>query len=92
MNAELDDLLDLFRDFVREDDERRHEVRAKIVNSFSDARSGAIEEAAALCEAKVERDAEYGGRFGGYGKFLGDKTGPECAAAIRALLKPEAPK
>jgi hypothetical protein len=36
MNAELDDLLDLFRDFVREDDERRHEVRAKIVNSFSE--------------------------------------------------------
>jgi hypothetical protein len=42
------------------------------------------EACAALCEQKVERPADYQGRFGGYGNFMGDKTGPECAAEIRA--------
>jgi hypothetical protein len=42
------------------------------------------ETCAALCEQKVERPADYQGRFGGYGNFMGDKTGPECAAEIRA--------
>lgn len=47
----------------------------------------ALEEAAKVCEAKVPRDPEYGGRFGGYGPWEDDKTGPECAAAIRTLAK-----
>lgn len=55
---------------------------------FADAWNMALEEAAKACEQKVERDAEYGGRFGGYGNFMGDKTGPECATAVRALKSP----
>lgn len=47
----------------------------------------AFEKAAKVCEVKVRRDCEYGGRWGGYGDFDGDKTGPECAAAIRALAE-----
>jgi hypothetical protein len=46
-------------------------------------RAGMLE-AANICEKKVQRDSEYGGRWGGYGRFMGDMTGPECAAAIRA--------
>ena len=42
------------------------------------------ERAALVCEVLVERDADHGGRFGGYGTFMGSKTGPECAAAIRS--------
>ncbi len=45
-----------------------------------------LERCAKLCEQKVRRDAEYGGRWGGYGDFDGDKTGPECAIEIRALV------
>ena len=43
-----------------------------------------LREGAKICKQKVKRDAEYGGRFGGYGDFMGDMTGPECAAAILA--------
>ena len=42
------------------------------------------EACAQLCEQNIERPSDYQGRFGGYGKFMGDKTGPECAAEIRA--------
>lgn len=52
---------------------------------FRDGWNAALDEAAKACEATVERDAEYGGRFGGYGPFKGDRTGPECAAAVRSL-------
>lgn len=45
----------------------------------------ALELAAKACEEQILRDGEYGGRWGGYGNFMGDKTGPECAAVIRAL-------
>ena len=48
-------------------------------------RAEALEEAAKMCEVKVKRPADYGGRFGGYGDFYGEKTGSECAAAIRGL-------
>lgn len=51
-----------------------------------EAWNAAIESAAAACGVQVDRDAEYGGRFGGYGPFKGDMTGPECAAAIRKRL------
>lgn len=46
-----------------------------------------MELAAKICEAKVEREADYGGRFGGYGKFMDWKRGDECAAAIRQAAK-----
>ena len=48
-----------------------------------------LEHCAKLCEEEVERDAEYGGRFGGYGNFMGEKTGSECAKDIRALIRTE---
>lgn len=38
-----------------------------------------------ICSAKVKRDAGYGGRFGGYGNFIGDKTGAECSEIIRSI-------
>ena len=37
-----------------------------------------------ICRRKIAREAGYGGRFEGYGAFMGDKTGPECAAAIES--------
>lgn len=47
--------------------------------------------AAELCQQKIERDAEYGGRFGGYGNFMGEKTGGECARElIEIAAKPGA--
>ena len=42
------------------------------------------EACAKMCEEKVERASDYQGRFGGYGAFMGEKTGSECADAIRA--------
>lgn len=42
------------------------------------------EQCAVICEQKIERPADYQGRFGGYGNFMGDKTGLECAIEIRA--------
>jgi hypothetical protein len=45
-----------------------------------------MEECAKVCREKVDRDPEYGGRFGGYGPFKGDRTGPECAEAIEARM------
>lgn len=44
-----------------------------------------LELAAKACEAKVQRPAGYGGQWEEYGPWMGDKTGTECAAAIRAL-------
>lgn len=48
------------------------------------ARREEREACAKICEDQIEREAGYGGRFGGYGSFMGEKTGTECAAAIRA--------
>lgn len=42
---------------------------------------------AGICELKVDRDPEYGGRFGGYGPWKGWRTGEECAAVIRGQGK-----
>jgi len=61
----------------------------RIGNPASDLRScwnAAMATAEAICEEKIERDAEYQGGFGGYGAYKGDKTGPECAAEIRLHL------
>jgi len=44
-----------------------------------------IEECAKLCEVQVQRPAGYHGAWEGYGASMGDKTGTECAIAIRAL-------
>ena len=50
----------------------------------------AVMRAMEVCREKVERDAEYQGRFGGYGNFMGDRTGPECANEITQLLSDDA--
>jgi hypothetical protein len=42
------------------------------------------ERCAKVCEQKVKRPAGYHGQWEGYGSHMGDMTGPECAAAIRA--------
>ena len=42
------------------------------------------EECAKVCEVKINRESGYGGQWEGYGSHMGDMTGPECAAAIRA--------
>ena len=47
-----------------------------------------IEECAKLCEVQVQRPAGYHGAWEGYGASMGDKTGTECAIAIRALAEP----
>lgn len=50
-------------------------------------RAGASEQREAdarICEEKIPRAADYGGRWGGYGPFHDWKTGEECAAAIRS--------
>ena len=46
-----------------------------------------IEECAKLCEVQVQRPAGYHGAWEGYGASMGDKTGTECAIAIRALAE-----
>jgi len=46
----------------------------------------AMEEAAALCELKIERPAGFGGRFEGYGSFMDSLSGNECAVLIRARI------
>lgn len=55
-----------------------HKYLQEVVNE-------ALELAAKACEEKVPREAGYGGAFGGYGGWMGDRTGPECAAAVRDL-------
>lgn len=50
----------------------------------SDARAEGMEAAAKICEQQVQRPAGYGGRWEGYGSFMEDKTGTECARDIRA--------
>lgn len=47
----------------------------------------ALEAAARACEVEVPREADYDGRFGGYGPFEGPMTASECAAAIRAMKR-----
>lgn len=55
------------------------------LSEFSALVAAAEREACAkVCEEKVERSAGYGGQFEGYGKLTGERTGSECAAAIRA--------
>ena len=50
-------------------------------------RNETIEECAKLCEEKTLRHAGYHGRWEGYGPWMGDKTGAECAMSIRALTE-----
>ena len=64
---------------------RSHDAVVSCANSI-------LEHCAKLCEELVERDAEYGGRFGGYGNFMGEKTGSECAKEIRDLIQTEVKK
>lgn len=44
-----------------------------------------LEVAAKTCEQQVQRPAGYQGNWEGYGDHMGDRTGAECAAAIRAM-------
>lgn len=41
------------------------------------------------CEGTVTRPCGYGGQWEGYGPVKTERTGSECAAAIRALLNPK---
>lgn len=50
------------------------------------ARVQALEEAENACRVKVQREAGYGGQWEGYGPSMTYRTGPECEAAIRALI------
>lgn len=69
------------------------ELHAKVAAALSAARrEGAAEaykKAEMECEVKVRRESGYGGRWEWYGAHMGDRTGPECAAAIRALAEKE---
>ena len=56
-------------------------------NARPDIRRKTIEECAKLCEEQVQRPAGYHGSWEGYGPSMGDKTGTECAIAIRALAE-----
>ena len=56
-------------------------------NTRPDIRRKTIEECAKLCEGQVQRPAGYNGAWEGYGPSMGDKTGTECAIAIRALAE-----
>lgn len=49
------------------------------------ARAAALEEAAKVCLVKVKRQPGYQGQWEGYGSLDDWMTGPECAAAIRAM-------
>jgi len=42
------------------------------------------EACAKVCELTVEREADYGGRFGGYGRIVTRLDADECAALIRS--------
>jgi hypothetical protein len=57
------------------------EVRA---SAYAQGRADEREKCVAECLVKVKRDAGYGGQWEGYGSHMGYRTGPECAAAIRA--------
>lgn len=76
---EIARLIDLAREPVEKERDALAEQVAKI-------RAEAMEEAAALCESKIERPAGFGGRFEGYGKFMDSLSGDECAALIRARI------
>jgi hypothetical protein len=67
------------------DEAGRNSVCAGEYGHLYRAINKALELAAKECEVKVDRDGEYGGRWGGYGNFKGDMTGPECAKAIRGM-------
>lgn len=79
--------------FDRWHDERRKREaveleRDALAAQVAKVRAEAMEEAAALCESKIERPAGFGGRFEGYGPFMDSLSGPECATAIRAGIEP----
>ena len=50
--------------------------------AWNASRKQTLIEAASLCEAKIQREADYGG----HGNFMDDKTGSECAKEIRGLI------
>lgn len=77
--------------FDRWHDERRKREaleleRDALAAQVAKIRAEAMEEAATLCEAKIERPAGFGGRFEGYGSFMDSLSGNECAALIRARI------
>jgi hypothetical protein len=55
-------------------------------NAWRQARKRTLEKVIEFCEKKVERDPEHGGRYGGYGKFMDNRTGPEIAAWLKTML------
>lgn len=61
------------------------DLRAKLSAALASERELTIEACAALCMEKVWREVGYGGQWEGSGGYMGHRTGPECAAAIRAL-------
>lgn len=60
-------------------------VEQALANAEAAGYAQAREDAAKVCECKVKRPAGHRGQWEGYGGFDGDMTGPECAAAIRAM-------
>lgn len=74
---------------IGDDQERAKAERAALESALTaalaDERQKALEDAAVVCLVKVDRDPEYGGRWGGYGPWQGSMEGPDCAAAIRKL-------
>jgi len=86
---------DGFSVILRGDNGRKHMsllqdwITMNILGTERAARADAFEEAARACIVKVPRPAGYHGQWEGYGSWEGDMTGPECAAAIRALAKEE---
>jgi len=62
-------------------------MATELWNTRPDIRRKTIEECAKLCEGQVQRPAGYNGAWEGYGPSMGDKTGTECAIAIRALAE-----
>ena len=52
---------------------------------YREAEQRMKERCAELCEEQVKRPAGYHGQWEGHGSWMDDKTGPECALAIRAL-------